>query len=81
MTAPDPEQAPPLQGELTEEGDMLIRVRVRAHNLQAFQALVGASATKGISQERVATQLLNAGLVQWVQELLEDTPGPNDDAE
>ncbi len=78
MGAPDPDPAPPLTGETTSEGDLVIRARVKAQNLKAFQALVGASATKGISQEGVATQLLNAGLVQWVEELLEETPGDDE---
>ncbi len=72
---------PALIGEETEDGDFIVLGRIKAQNLPAYRALVGASGARGVLQEEVTTNLLNAGLVECVDLMMADTKEESADSD
>jgi hypothetical protein len=55
-----------------EDDDLVVTARVLPENREVYEALVRMSGTKGMSQEQVNTQLFNAGLYAWVEQINRD---------
>ena len=52
--------------------DLKVMARIMAHNRELYEALVTMSVQRGLSQEEINTQLINAGLVEWVENISRD---------
>ena len=64
--------------------DLKVRARIMAHNRELYEALVTMSVQRGMSQEEVNTHLINAGLVEWIENISRDLakgPGSKPDDE